>query len=344
MTTDAIVSFADLLDNSMKFRLGSILVGLSLMVMPHQIATGAQASQSDADYVLGPGDVLSVNDNAGSTTNAPILPDGTAVINQAGVIEAAGMTVDAVNKLVNQSAKKWSEHPNIVVRLDHRGATRVYVLGAVSHPGLYAPPAAADESSGLDSSKKHLFTISEALQFAGGVKEGADISHIHVTRQHPKQVIDVDLWKLMLIGEVNEDLALLSGDVIFVPRKGTESSINHFAKSENIPDKVRVLGAIKHSGLFAINHQGEKLMSVIARAGGFDVLVKRHTIVIARKRDDGSISTERVMIGRHPPDVDSLLKPGDVVFVENERLNPAPNTLVAAPNPLVGDFGKLVPY
>src|ERR1700679_2251434 len=98
---------------SMKFRLEHFIFAALILgvVVPQQIAAAAQVAPYDADYILGPGDVLSVDDNAGSTTSAPILPDGTVVINHARAIYAAGNSLNELNKLVNESAKLWSARP-----------------------------------------------------------------------------------------------------------------------------------------------------------------------------------------------------------------------------------------
>jgi protein involved in polysaccharide export with SLBB domain len=267
-----------------------------------------------------------------------------------GVIEAAGNNLDALNKLVNESAKKWFEHPNIVIKLDHRRPTQVYLLGAVSRPGLYLqPPAAAAESSSVGPSKEHLFVISEALQMAGGLKEDADIRHIHITRQHPKQVIDVDLGKLMLDGDVTEDLVLQPGDVVFVPKGGSEFNSTEFGR---LAPKVRVLGAVKNPGLFVMSSDDD-LVSVLARAGGFTPTAKTKNITVARTNRDGTVTSEKINVKDAIKGGTAMARirvhPGDVVTVQNEAMmlySPAdgrgfsrlPSPLLA-PNVPVGDFG-----
>ncbi len=266
------------------------------------------------EYVLGPGDVMSItdlssDDDKGSTTTAPVLPDGTAVINYAGVIEAAGLSLRELNTLINEKAKKWFVNPEIVVNLARQRPTQVYLLGEVSHPGLYTPGAAAGASAGggdeggdatatAGESKAPpaaggIFTVSSALEMAGGLKETADIRHLHVTRLHPKQVIDVDLWKLMLDGDVSEDLVLQPGDVIYVPKGGSEFNTNDFGKVVANNHKIRVMGAVKTPGLMLMSGDDD-ILSVIARAGGFTDTAKDKFVILARTNRDGSISTEKV--------------------------------------------------
>ena len=70
-----------------------------------KIHAGVGVSQ---EYILGPGDVLSVTDTSEdkpSTSLAPILPDGTCVTAYTGVVKAAGVTLREINDLVNDKAR-----------------------------------------------------------------------------------------------------------------------------------------------------------------------------------------------------------------------------------------------
>jgi polysaccharide export outer membrane protein len=312
------------------------------------------------EYVLGPGDILSVTDlcsedEHGTVTMAPVLPDGTAVISYSGVVEAAGMSLREINDLVNEKAKKYFVHPQLMINLAKQRATQVYLLGDVSRPGLYAPSSggvedSSDISTGGGSSDSGssgggsaggsgggsdsgggggktsmptagaIFTISGALQLAGGLKDTADIRHIHVTRQHPKQVIDVDLWKLMLDGDVSEDLVLQTGDVVFVPKGGSEFNATDFGKIAAGATKVRVLGAVKSPGMFVMQSDDD-LVSVLARAGGFTPTAKRKNITVARTNRDGTVSVEKICVKDAIKSGTAMsrirVRPGDVVTVDN---------------------------
>lgn len=293
------------------------------------------------EYVLGPGDVMSVTDLSSdddkptATVLAPVLPDGTAVINYCGVIEAAGLSLRQINELVNEKAKKWFVNPDIVINLAKQRATQVYLLGEVSHPGLYSPDGGAskggsDASSELGNSESKgtppsatassIFTVSSALEMAGGLKDTADIRHIHVTRLHPKQVIDVDLWKLMLDGDVSEDLVLQPGDVVYVPKGGAEFNSADFGKVVSNSNKVRVMGAFKQPGLVMMSGDDD-LLSVIAKAGGLTETAKNGYVILARTSRDGSVKMEKVPIGKSAlknPESRARVKvrPGDIILAK----------------------------
>lgn len=301
------------------------------------------------EYVLGPGDVMSITDlssdeEKGQTTMAPVLPDGTAVVNYAGVIEAAGLSLREINALVNEKAKKWFVNPEIIVNLARQRATQVYLLGEVTHPGLYSPSTSgAKESGGSESggsggssegssqgpptnAASSIFTVSSALELAGGLKETADIRHIHVTRLHPKQVIDVDLWKLMLDGDVGEDLVLQPGDVIYIPKGGADFNSNDFGKVVANSHKVRVLGAVKSPGLMMMSGDDD-VLSVIAKAGGFTDTAKDKFVTLSRTNRDGSIKTEKVSMkgALKNPEAQARVKvrAGDVIIVHDSNTKKA---------------------
>ncbi len=294
------------------------------------------------EYVLGPGDVMSVtdlsseDDKPASTVLAPVLPDGTAVINYCGVIEAAGLSLREINGLVNEKAKKWFVHPEIIINLAKQRATQVYMLGEVQHPGLYTPDggnksgtdATADMGGGgegkssapVSAAASSIFTVSSALEMAGGLKETADIRHIHVTRLHPKQVLDVDLWKLMLDGDVSEDLVLQPGDVVYVPKGGAEFNSADFGKVVSNSNKVRVMGAFKAPGLVQMSGDDD-ILSVIAKAGGLTEDAKSGYVFLARTSRDGSVKTEKVPIGTKAmsnPESRARVKvrPGDIIVAK----------------------------
>jgi polysaccharide export outer membrane protein len=163
---------------------------------------------------------------------------------------------------------------------------------------------------------------------AGGLKEDADIRHIHITRQHPKQVIDVDLWKLMLDGDVTEDLVLQPGDVVFVPKGGSEFNSTEVGRLAASSMKVRVLGAVKNPGLLVMSSDDD-LVSVLARAGGFTTTAKTKNITIARTNRDGTVTSEKINVKDAIKDDTAMARirvhPGDVVTVQNEDQQTRPD-------------------
>jgi polysaccharide export outer membrane protein len=299
------------------------------------------------EYILGPGDVLSITDTSEDkpeTTIAPILPDGTAVISYTGVIPAAGRSLREMNELVNEQAKKWYVNPQIIVNLAKQRATTVYLLGELVHPGLYSSgsseggmpggggresnssSSASDSAEGEGSPSgaagmggQSSLTLSGALQMAGGLKETADVRHLRVTRLAPKQTFQIDLWKLMIDGDVTEDIALQPGDVVYVPKGGADYEPSDFGMLVNNRPKVRVLGSVKQPGLLAMAPDDD-VLSAIAKAGGFENTAATRYVVLARTNRDGTVTTEKINIKKGYIDGHSSarqkIRPGDVIIVK----------------------------
>lgn len=314
------------------------LIALILLVCTQ---TASIASDPNPQYYLGPGDVLSIKDNDGTVTKAPVLPDGTAVINYAGTIAAAGLTIHEVNELVNIAAKKWFASPHIEVTLDHQRLAQVYLLGAVAHPGMYTPTTPTPESPDTNAKPKEAFTISKLLEMAGGLKESADIKHVHVTRLHPKMVIDINLWKMLQDGDIKDDLVLEPGDVVYVPVAGTESGTTDASgKIVPVANKIRIIGAVKNPGLVGVSQDNKKLSLVISAAGGFTDEKTSYTILVARTARDGSIRTERIAVDNNQHYADHPVKVGDIIVVKPNTTNGLKNVF---PTPYTPGLPSIAP-
>jgi len=127
----------------------------------------------------------------------------------------------------------------------------VYIRGEVANPGKYPL------GEGM--------TASQLVQLAGGFKrsaytETADLSRYPV--QNGKRVVgdheEVHI-ALALSGESGADITLHDGDVL---------SIRQVAGWKDIGAAVTVSGEVLHPGTYGIR-EGERLSSVIRRAGGF---------------------------------------------------------------------------
>jgi protein involved in polysaccharide export with SLBB domain len=145
--------------------------------------TAADMTLLSADYRLGPGDVLLITDpdlgtpESPSSTPVTVGPDGKIMVYGAGVVKAAGRTVDQVAAIINQLAKENNDNPRITATLLKRRPINVYVLGDVASPGLWNPSM----QSATESEKNRLTdTVSEdqnpraqaiSLLTAGNVKQ-----------------------------------------------------------------------------------------------------------------------------------------------------------------------------
>lgn len=176
-------------------------------------------------------------------------------------------------------------------------------------------------------------TATTALQLAGGVKETADIRHIQVRRRkHPPQV--VDLWAILVEGDVAQDVILKSEDVVVVPKGTAAFQAEALGLNASQSRVVRVFGAVRTPGIYELAPQDD-VLSIISRAGGFTETAIQRRVTLSRKQPTGQTTTLKVSIrksmrhrdyaGRQP------LVSGDVVEVRESFIKKtAPKTLTIA--------------
>lgn len=298
------------------------------------------ASGVDLNYVLGPGDTLLILDYSSGDNNqpvsqpaAPILPDGTIDIHPIGIIKAAGLSLRELTDLVSKKAEKYIIKPDIQIVVIKVRPNTVYILGEVLKPGLYtneAPPILGADPTVATSAN---LTVISALQKAGGIKEGADVRNIRITRLGSKEQTRVNLWQLLVEGDVSQDLPIIAGDVIYIPKGGTDFDPDSLGLAANQNRRVRIWGAVKAPGLLDMDPEDD-ILSVISKAGGFTPTATKSWVLLSRVNRDGTVSTRKISIKKGIRNPDTIarahVKPGDLVIVHDSLLKKGANTLYQA--------------
>lgn len=249
----------------------------------------------------------------------PVLPDGTVMIHPIGQIQAAGLTMEQINKLVNDKASKYIIKPDITISIYKTRPSMVYVLGEVVNPGLYTNEASTtDEKASTAVAQSAAVTVTSALQRAGGLKETADVRQIRVTRLSNKEPKVVNLWSLLVEGDTTQDIGIQSGDVIYVPRGGSDYNPDALGLAANQHRRVRIWGAVNLPGLLDM-HPDDDIYSVIARAGGFTRTAVTRWVLLSRLNRDGTVISRKISVKRGLHDSFAIarehIKPGDVIVV-----------------------------
>jgi polysaccharide biosynthesis/export protein len=130
-------------------------------------------------------------------------------------------------------------------------ANQVYVVGEVAQPGAYQISS--------------LGTVLTALYAAGGATERANMRRVEVQRLS-KTVARLDLYDYLLRGDTHSDIRLETGDVVFVPVRGT---------------RVQVTGAVVRPATYELK-TGETLADLLRAAGGFNPNASLKTVTIQR--------------------------------------------------------------
>ncbi|MEP0766797.1 MAG: SLBB domain-containing protein [Fimbriimonadia bacterium] len=170
---------------------------------------------------------------------------------------------------------------------------RVYVTGAVKTPGLVE----IDEG----------MTTVQALARAGGHLENASLSRAYITRGGGEKY-QVNLYKVLVEGDVDKDVALQQNDVLTIPP---------------IASKVAVFGEVGSPGWYPLPEEREsRLSDALAQAGG--VLKSGINSNIAILRASDPTAPKRVVdFHRYLKTGDETANPivqdGDIVVVSANR-------------------------
>ena len=191
------------------------------------------------DYVVGPGDGLTINLSGGISQRLQRVVDreGRVVLPEVGAIEVSGRNLGDVQHLMQTTLRRQFRDVDADVSLSRIRTVRVYVVGDVERPGAY------DVSS--------LSTPLNALYIAGGPTTGGSLRILQHYRG--KQLVEqVDVYDLLLHGIRGDMQRLQAGDTIQVPP---------------LKGEVTIEGMVRRPAIYELN--GEKsLADVLELAGG----------------------------------------------------------------------------
>lgn len=212
-----------------------------------------------SDYVLGPGDKLSVNlyGNNISKFESFVTREGIFFLPPLGPVNVMGLNFGEVSQLIKERVKSELIGTKASITLSEIRTISVYMLGEVYQPGKYI-------MSGLSS-------VSNALIVSGGINKNGSLRNISVKRGD-KTVASYDFYEFLLKGSLENDIKLLDGDVIFVPF---------------FENTVRAGGAFKRPGNYEIV-DGETVRDVIELAGNFKQNVPKDASVEISYFDESS--------------------------------------------------------
>jgi len=226
------------------------------VVAPGKYATSGQIRLRDAIYLAGG---VAPDASLDSAQLFRTQSDGTLKIlsvNLAGAL--AGKPTD---NLLLESRDRLLVHRN-TAQVD---PATVDVKGEVAKPGRYPL-----------TTNMH---IEDLIQVAGGLKRTADPVSAHLTRyaagdpQHANsENISIEL-SAVSAGDTTENKLLRDGDVLTIPQNPGWNDVGA---------SVTVRGEVQHPGPFGIR-PGEKVSSVLERAGGFNSQAYPYGAVLMRR-------------------------------------------------------------
>jgi polysaccharide export outer membrane protein len=180
-----------------------------LMAAPMAFAQGA-------GYRIQPGDELAVTVLEDETLNRQtlVLPDGRISVPLAGSVQAAGQTVETVERTIaDRLASNFAVRPNVFVSVvtvtEEEETFPIYVLGRVGEPGVREVEAGT--------------TLLQAISLAGGFDRFAATKRIQLRRMDPQsrqEQLYVFNYNAVERGAgIEAMITLREGDVVLVPER-----------------------------------------------------------------------------------------------------------------------------
>ncbi len=173
---------------------------------PVPVAPNPAAGTASKSYVIGPSDVLTVTVWKEPTLSGSILvrPDGMITLPLLGDVQASGLTPLELADQIASKLKKYYQNPNVSVVIGEIHSKVVYLLGEVGKKGP------VEMTSGM--------TLLEAVAFAGGLTEYANVKKIYILRDQAGKHERIPVrYKAALKGDSEFNLVLEPGDTIVVP-------------------------------------------------------------------------------------------------------------------------------
>jgi polysaccharide export outer membrane protein len=264
-------------------------------------------------YRVGPGDTLlvavyehpelslSTYSNAGGSGGRPvglvIDNDGTIQFPLIGSVKVAGKSSEELRAFLQERLAVFVKDPKVTIQVIFNGAIRYYLIGQFNNPGL--------------KYSDRPLRLLEALSLGGSVLlERASLRGSYVARSGKR--LPVNFRRLIREGDLGQNIALRTGDVVVVPDNNVEQAFV-FAGNAGANNTAARGGAVP------FRNGRLNLLQALAQAGyGFreraqGKLAKTHVI-----RSDGDrgelfiVNAAKILDGEAAP---FELVPGDVVFV-----------------------------
>lgn len=262
-------------------------------------AASLQKMDPNADYVLGPEDVLEVEVYQADDFKRTVRVNGQGFITLplVGQVTAKGLNTTQLEKELEKRLAKYLQDPQVSVYIKEYKSQRIGVMGAVGHPQIY-------NVTGQKYLLDMLFMAGMTAPGVSGAGGAGSVCYIFRPTQGQAdgpastETIAIDMIELLEKGNRMLNIPVFGGDIINVPKAGT----------------VFVDGAVARPGAFSLA-TGGTLVQAIAMAGGLRFEAQRSEIQILRMTGNGERQIIVADYEAAKTDERYMLRDGDIVLV-----------------------------
>lgn len=222
----------------------------------------------DEEYTVGVDDVIDVLvwKQPDFSHTFRVSPSGNIFYPFLGTIKVAGLTLKEVETTIKESLEnEYIKDAKVGVVIRESNSRTISVFGEVLNPGVY------NISKGTP--------VLEVLFKAGGLTEKAG-ALLRITRKKAinegateetplVENISVDIVKLMVKGDLEQNMTILPGDILYISQKEEKY--------------FYVLGEVKNPGNYTVEEA--TVLKAIKIAGGFNAAADKSEIEIIREQN-----------------------------------------------------------
>ena len=166
-----------------------------------------------AGYRVGPGDEIRVLLTGRQNQDLSLIVDrsGRIKLPEIGPLNVHGKTLEELRSYIDGVVSEKFIGVESFVSLGELRSINVFVTGESRNPGVYALNAFS--------------SISHALSVSGGIRMSGTLRDVRLIRDG-KVIASLDLYNLLLNGNLRNNHQLKAGDVVFIPAVGNRVSIS----------------------------------------------------------------------------------------------------------------------
>lgn len=186
--------------------------GIDVYANQPQTYTPLKNAPVPADYLVGPGDILSIQlyGKENRQLELEINASGDLVFPELGAVSVAGLSFTEAKTKIANMVKGQLIGTQVITNLSELRAIQIFVVGEAYEPGAYMVNS--------------LTTISQAISYAGGFSEIGSMRSVTLNRGG-KTIAEFDLYDMLLKGDTSGDQRLQSNDVIFIPAVSEQAAV-----------------------------------------------------------------------------------------------------------------------
>ena len=261
------------------------IYGQSLFARPQAYQVDA-AAPTPGDYVLGPGDEVSVQVWGGVNFDGSLTVDrnGQVTIPRVGVVNLAGVKASGVSAAIRSQIAQTYTNFELNTNVGRLKGIQVYVVGQARQPGSFT----------LSS----LGTLANAIFASGGPNAQGSMRNIQLKRKG-SVVATFDVYDFISKGDKAHDVTLQAGDVIVIPPAGP---------------RVALMGALDQEGIYELKSgKNNTFGDVVNIAGGTPSLAYMQKVVLERVNARKSPAREIINLSLQDRDLQQSLYDGDLI-------------------------------